>query len=111
MQVINPLSALSQRQVKLLSNLIAVSATDGTVIAVVEVGTYAMACTDTIDVNSGAPPAVPSEVGYAVAAPLLPDTATVPYQVPVVVGENGAPAAAVEKVLEPLKTLGLLSKS
>lgn len=71
---------------------------------------YAVACTDRIDVNSGAPAAVLSEVGYAVAVPLL-DVETVPYQVPVEGSKTGAPEAAVEKLLDPLKTLGLLSRS
>lgn len=96
-----------------LSELTAVSATYGTVIGA---GTklafmYGVACTDRMEVNSAFPPTVPSTVGYAVAAPLPPDTATVPYQVPIVVGETGAPVAAVEKSLDPLKTFGLLSRS
>lgn len=72
---------------------------------------YGVACTDRMDANTGAPPEVPSKVGLTVAAPLLPVTATVPYQMPVVVGETEAPLAAVAKVLDPTNTLGLLSKS
>lgn len=53
-------------------------------------------CTETIVEKSALPPEVPSAVGYIVACPLLPETATVPYHVPILTNATGAPEAAVE---------------
>ena len=104
--MVDPVPVTETSETDFLFVLIAVTAAYGMLIAEGVFVMYAVACTDKIDENRAVPPEVPSEVGYAVATPLLPDTATVPYQVPIVAGTVGAPLAAVEGVLEPEKNLG-----
>ena len=83
------------------SLLMPVTAAVGTVIALVELGAYPVTLTDKILVNRAVPEAVPSEVGRAVATPLLPLTAIVPYHVVMTDGCVGAPLAVEEKLVEP----------
>ena len=78
------------------SLLIPVTAAEGTVIALLELGAYPVTLTERILVNRAVPEAVPSEVGRAVATPLLPLTATVPYHVVMTDGCVGAPLAVEE---------------